>query len=192
MIEKTQRLNVKDLQWKEPVAPKRLRPAVDFSKEPAFARELVGYIPDLPVEFRNAVVYLDNLGTIFGDKEQIDLLYRKDRTWRDYISEEFMSQDLDSTAMMLLFHEAVQDARNENRNPGKDELSMVTTALTDLASFREGQYADGLREIANYPEFLLWMAEVIEFQESTLSIPDYSTPEFRSTETENMPAFRKF
>jgi hypothetical protein len=185
-------INVKDLSLGEPKAHKRIRPVIDFSQEPTFAQELMGYIPSLPKKFRDALTKMDNIHTLFGDEEQMVTLTRNGRTWKDFLSKDFMSVDLDSTAMMLLFYETVKQARKENREINMEESERIRSTLYQIASREENEYGDNLREVANHPEVLVWMAEAITFQESTLSLPDYSSPEFQASDTPEVPVVRKF
>ncbi len=186
-------LNIKDLQLKEPGVAKRVRPIIDFSGDISYFGELVPYIPNAPKAFCDAVIQWDKIITFFGDEEQMTVLSRNGiRSFKDYLTEEFTSNDMDGASISLLLYDTVLSARTENRDPSRDELETVSTTLQQLALWRGGRYGKGLQEIAKHPELLLFMSEIITFQESTFSIPDYTDSEFQAVESPKVPTVRRF
>jgi hypothetical protein len=116
-------INVKDLSLGEPKAHKRIRPVIDFSGDISFAGELLPYIPNAPQRFCDAVTQWDKIITLFGDEEQMTVLSRSGtRSFRDFLTEDFMSNDMDGASVSVLLYETVLRARAENRDPIQQEL----------------------------------------------------------------------
>jgi hypothetical protein len=190
-------LNIKDLQWAEPIAPKRFRPVVDFSAFVTYVSEpsqIFNQIPQLAEQFKKAY---DNVKQIMqltlSNNNTEDTAHVTD--WDKFLGS-YLGADLPHLQhvglSMYLFY--LSDlARKEKRDVSPDETDKITSILLLLSEKDERKKdAKDLRILAQYPEVLVWLSEVVNFQESTLSIPNYSQAKKIIATNPEMPVRRRF
>jgi hypothetical protein len=190
MIEESKQINIKDLAFDAPQRSGGVRPAIDFSRDISFPEDLWEYTPIVPEKVRNAVNELDRETGLFISQDQLPFLRKNNRTWRDYIKGTSIMQN---TGLGLLLIDSVEQARSEARDLSDDESSIIKETILQLSEDdeREGD-ADILKVISSHPKLLAWIAEIITFKESTLSLPDHSKPELKVSTPASIPVVRKF
>ncbi len=182
-------LNIKELVFEQPVAPRRTRPEIDFSYGITWANTVLQSAPFLPDKFREAIDDLDKQAVIFDADIYMQTLKNKG-TWQILITGNFEDQE---NALKLLLITKAEKARTESRDINAQEGQEIRKAIQIVAG-DEGweEWSDRLRTISEYPDVLVWIAEALAFQESTLSLPDYSSAEFQASDTPEVPVVRKF
>jgi hypothetical protein len=193
LAENGSRINIKELAFSEPHVPKRLQSEKDFSGGIWFARSAMEGIPSLPEELKSAVDKLDHQSRLFASESNYENLKRTG-TREGYLAGNFLQKSL---GIKMFLIETAEHLRSENRDMSNDEAEEIKEALLSYAKSADDEgnreVFNHLQIIANYPEVLVWVAEVLTFQESTLSIPNYSqTKKIIASDMPEVPVVRKF
>ncbi len=192
IAERNPRINVKDLSFNDPKPLGRIRPDVDLRHGINWAITAMDRVPSLPNELKEAIAELDTEFYLFSTQTQYGNM-QKVGTSESYLRGGYIEK---KTGLKMLLCERAEQARNEGRDINRDEAEEVRNALLLLAQSTEkvGKPKESgyFRIAAEHPELLVWLAEIITFQESTLSIPDYSTSRFQYDESPFVPVLRRF
>jgi hypothetical protein len=190
MIELDSKLNIKELAFSEPKLSVGLHPAIDFSRDISFPEDLWRYTQHVSLETMNAVNELDRELGLFYTLEELSELKKINKTWRDYIKR---SSDSPITGIGMLLIDCAEKARNEARDINYEEEKLIKHTIHQTANEEEDpDDAANLRIASKYPKLLVWMAEVITFKESTLSLPNYSKPAVKIDVDQQLPIQRRF
>lgn len=192
LAERTSRISIKDLVMEEPRTPGRLRPEIDLTHGINWAHTVLEST-SLPEHFKGSIKFLDSERLVlFATETQYENM-KKLGTWEEYMKGNYIQK---KTGIKLLLSEKAEIARSEHRNMTHEDAVDVKDALLELSKSAEDinelEISEHLRTVADYPEVLVWLAEILTFQESTLSIPDYSRRNMPLNETRPMPSVRRF
>jgi hypothetical protein len=85
------------------------------------------------------------------------------------------------------------DARSEERDITTAETQQISKTFLKLArKVHWAEQAENFRIAARYPDVMALLYEAIAYQETTLSLPDYSGTEFPVVDSAPMPHVRNF
>jgi hypothetical protein len=192
MIEATkrQKINIKDLTFSEPNKRNRIRPEIDFSQDISFPEDLQCYTKDTPYEVMNTINELDRNTSLFFSLSEITEIKNNDISWKDYIKR---SSGWPVTGIGLLLVDCAEKARIEARDINNDELNLIKNTILQVASEEEDPNdAEDLLIVSEHPRLLVWMAEIITFKESTLSLTDFSKQAANLDVEQPLPIQRRF
>jgi hypothetical protein len=189
LAEKEQRINIKELAFRDPQPPKRLKPEVDFSSNISWANTAMENVTFLPKRLKTSINELDLRLLLFESDNRIPILKERG-TWQHLIEGNFDDQ---VAGLKLLLITNAESARANNRDINKTEAEGIRyNILSMIDEIGWEGISEHLQLVANYPEVLVWVAEVLTFQESTLTIPDYSQADEIIATKPEMPVRRRF
>jgi hypothetical protein len=192
LAESSPRINIKELSFNDSKPSGRIRPEVDLTHGINWATTALERVPSLPEELKEAISELDVEFYLFSTQTQYSNM-QKLGTPEAYLKGDYIQK---KTGMKMLLCERAERLRNENRDINSEEAEEIKrTALLcadSLEMARKPKVSGYLRIAGEHPELLVWLAEMITFQESTLSLPDYYSPQFQPHDPSSLPIVRRF